>query len=52
MIHKDKQDKWFSDIRPLQHVTTYDLIKELELRGYGVNIADNCNNIEYRGKQQ
>lgn len=44
--------KWFGEIRPLQSVSTYDLIKELELRGYGVNIADNNNNIEYRGKQQ
>lgn len=52
MIHKDKREKWFSDDRPLQHVTTYELIKELELRVYGTHIADSDNKIEYREKQQ
>lgn len=48
-----KVKKWFGELRPMAHVSTWELIKELEARGYGVhNIAESGNKIEYREKQQ
>lgn len=36
-----KVKKWFGELRPMFHIPTWELIKELEKRGYGVHHLQN-----------